>query len=83
MAIADNGYLWHAILGLVMSMISVYYYILVVKAMYGKAVKDQKIFTMSGSMHLVALLSLIATLFIGIYPAPLATLANAAARALW
>jgi NADH-quinone oxidoreductase subunit N len=83
MAIADNGYLWLAILGLVMSMISVYYYILVVKAMYGKAVKDQKIFTMSGSMHLVALLSLIATLFIGIYPAPLATLANAAARALW
>jgi len=83
MAIADNGYLWLAILGLVMSMISVYYYILVVRAMYGKAVKDQQIFTMSGSLRIVALLSLIATLFIGIYPAPLATLANAAAMALW
>ncbi|SEJ02004.1 NADH dehydrogenase subunit N [Propionispira arboris] len=83
MAIADSGYLWLAILGLVMSMISVYYYILVVRAMYSNAVKDQQIFTMSGSLRIVALLSLIATLFIGIYPAPLATLANAAAMALW
>jgi NADH-quinone oxidoreductase subunit N len=83
MAIADNGYLWLAILGLVMSMISVYYYILVVRTMYRNAVKDQQIFTMSGSLRIVALLSLIATLFIGIYPAPLATLANAAAMALW
>ncbi|WP_019552774.1 NADH-quinone oxidoreductase subunit N [Propionispira raffinosivorans] len=83
MAIADNGYLWLAILGLVISMISVYYYILVVRTMYRNAVKDQQIFTMSGSLRIVALLSLIATLFIGIYPAPLATLANAAAMALW
>lgn len=83
MAITDKGYLWLAILGLVLSMVSVYYYMLVVKVMYSKDAKDPQAFTMSGSLRIVALLSLIATLFIGIYPAPLAALANAAARSLW
>jgi len=83
MAITDQGYFWLAILGLVLSMVSVYYYMLVVKVMYSKDAKDQQAFTMSGSLRIVALLSLIATLFIGIYSAPLAALANAAARSLW
>jgi NADH-quinone oxidoreductase subunit N len=83
MAITDKGYFWLALLGLVMSMISVYYYMLVVRAMYSKDAKDQQAFTASGSLRIVALISLIATLFIGIYPAPLAALANAAAQSLW
>ncbi len=83
MAITDKGYFWLAILGLVMSMVSVYYYMLVVRAMYSKDAKDQQAFTASGSLRIVALISLIATLFIGIYPAPLAALAKAAAQSLW
>lgn len=82
-AIAEQGYMWLVILGFVMSMISVYYYILVVKAMYGNEAKDDREFTVGGSLRLVAMLSLVASLFIGIYPEPLAELANAAARALW
>lgn len=83
MAITDKGYFWLALFGLILSMISVYYYMLVVKAMYGKAAKDQREFTTSGALRIVALISLIATLFIGIYPSPLVELANAAARSLW
>jgi NADH-quinone oxidoreductase subunit N len=83
MAITDKGYFWLAILGLVMSMVSVYYYMLVVRTMYSKDAKDQQAFTASGSLRIVALISLIATLFIGIYPAPLAALASAAAQSLW
>jgi NADH-quinone oxidoreductase subunit N len=83
MAITDKGYFWLAMLGLVMSMISVYYYILVVRTMYSKEAKNQQEFTASASLRIVALISLIATLFIGIYPGPLAELANAAARSLW
>jgi NADH-quinone oxidoreductase subunit N len=83
MAIADKGYFWVAMLGLVMSMVSVYYYMLVVKVMYSKEAKNEQEFTASVSLRIVALISLIATLFIGIYPGPLAELANAAARSLW
>lgn len=83
MAITAKGYFWLAVLGFVMSMVSVYYYMLVVRAMYGKEPKHQQEFNSSGSLRIVALLSLIATLFIGIYPGPLAELANAAARTLW
>lgn len=83
MAITEKGYFWLVILGLVMSMISVYYYMLVVRVMYGKEANYQQKFTASGLLRMVALLSLIATLFIGIYPTPFVALANAAARSLW
>jgi NADH-quinone oxidoreductase subunit N len=82
-AIAAQGYLWLVVVGFVMSMISVYYYILVVKAMYTHPVQDDRVLTVNGPLKLVAMVSLLATLFIGIYPEPLAELANAAARALW
>lgn len=83
MAITDKGYFWLAVLGFVMSMVSVYYYMLVVKTMYSKKAKDDNEFIVSGAVRAVALISLIVTLFIGIYPGPLAEFANAAARALW
>lgn len=83
MAIAGQGYLWLVILGFVMSMISVYYYILVVKAMYSRKTGDERRLHVSGPLRLVAMVSMFATLFIGIYPEPLAELANAAARVLW
>lgn len=82
-AIVEKGYLWLAILGFVMSMISVYYYISVVKTMYSKEAKDEQEFIVSGPLRMAAVVSLIATLFIGIYPGPLADLASAAARVLW
>lgn len=83
MAISDKGYFGLAILGFVMSMISVYYYMLVVRTMYSKQAKDSQEFIVSGPIRAVALISLVASLFIGIYPGPLAELANAAARVLW
>ncbi|MPM60328.1 NADH-quinone oxidoreductase subunit N [bioreactor metagenome] len=83
MAITDKGYFGLAILGFVMSMISVYYYMLVVRTMYSKKARDSQGFIVSGPIRAVALLSLIASLFIGIYPGPLAELANAASQALW
>lgn len=83
MAIAEQGYLWLVILGFVMSMISVYYYILVVKAMYSHEPEDEREFMVSSPLRLVAVVSLLASLFVGIYPEPLAELATAAALALW
>lgn len=83
MAITEQGYLWLAVLGFVMSMISVYYYILVAKTMYKDKARHESKLIVNGSVKMVAVVSLIATLFTGIYPGPLLQLANAAARILF
>jgi NADH-quinone oxidoreductase subunit N len=78
-AVIDQGYLWLAIIGLVMSMISVYYYLSVVRVMYMGQVTDYSAIKISGSMKLVLYVCMILTVLIGIYPGPLAELANTAA----
>ncbi len=83
MAVIEQGYLWMAIIGFVMSMISVYYYLQVVKTMYMKEPKDEQPLVIGGPIGLAASISILVTLFLGIYPAPLAKLAKAAAQALW
>lgn len=82
-AVVESGYLWLALLGFVMSMISVYYYLLVAKAMYLGEVDSWRPFTVSSSLQWAALVSLAITLFCGIYPGPLATLAAQAAGSLF
>ncbi len=72
------GYLWLAFIGLLMSMISVYYYLLVAKAMYiGESEREDTI-----DLRLPARFALwvcmLATILIGVYPAPLSNLAQIA-----
>ena len=82
-AAVEQGFLWLALLGFVMSMISVYYYLLIAKAMYlHEPVGDQAV-PVSQPLGLAALVSLILTIFFGIYPGPLADLATVAARSLF
>lgn len=83
MAAMEQGYWELAALGFGMSMISVYYYLLVVRAMYMNPPRQQQRLVASGFLQLAAVVSVAATLFIGIYPAPLAALAHIAAQALW
>ncbi|MDF2570420.1 MAG: NAD(P)H-quinone oxidoreductase subunit 2 [Sporomusa sp.] len=83
MAVIEQGYLWMAIIGFVMSMISVYYYLQVVKTMYMKEPKDEQPLVILVPIGLAASISILVTLFLGIYPAPLAKLAKAAAQTLW
>ncbi|MHB8170856.1 MAG: NADH-quinone oxidoreductase subunit N [Thermincolia bacterium] len=81
-AIVEKGYLWVALIGLVMSMVSVYYYLNVAKAMYMNDPTDDAPITISGSMKFVLLVSMVATIFLGIYPTPLFDMASAAAQVL-
>ena len=77
-AVVDQGYLWLAFVGFVMSMISVYYYLLVAKAMYlGKS--DGKPIVISGAVRAAVVISVLATLLIGVCPESLAELTNLAA----
>ncbi|MBC8016265.1 MAG: NADH-quinone oxidoreductase subunit N, partial [Sporomusaceae bacterium] len=81
-AVIEKGYIWMGILGFVMSMISVYYYLIIGRVMYMNEPQDQHEYVISGELRLAAAVGFIGTLFIGIYPEPLAKLANAAARSL-
>ena len=74
-AVVDQGGLWLAFVGFIMSMISVYYYLLVVKAMYlGEGPKEPV--KISGALRACVLVSVALTLALGVYPEPLANLTN-------
>ena len=82
-AVAEQGYLWVAMVGFLMSMISVYYYLLVVKAMYMHKAEAQTPFVSGLSLRLAAGIGLFFTLLLGVYPEPLAALSTVAAAVLW
>ena len=82
-AVVEQGFLWLALLGFVMSMISVYYYLIVTKAMYMKDATDNTPLTVGQSLGVAAMVSMLLTILFGIYPGPLAELATTAATSLF
>ena len=85
-AVVDKGYLWLAFVGFVMSMISVYYYLMVTKAMYRdltdfEAETAAQTLEYSPVVKLVALCALVGTVLLGVWPEPIAQLAGRAAAA--
>lgn len=83
-AAVDSGLLWLAIIGFVMSMISVYYYLMVTKAMYRDLGDDEEWRAEKMSVPMLArvsaLAAVIATLAIGICPETLAMITNVASE---
>ncbi len=83
-AAVEKGYLWLAFIGFVMSMISVYYYLQVTKAMYRDLEPGEE--AMAEPLRVptlartAALISAAATLAIGVWPEGLATITNIASR---
>ncbi|MTI79884.1 MAG: NADH-quinone oxidoreductase subunit N [Firmicutes bacterium] len=75
--IAD--YFWLALLGLIMSMISVYYYLRVCLVMYRDEPIDNTPIKTSGNVTVVLVVAMIATIILGIYPGPLSEVTNTAA----
>ncbi len=78
-----KDHLWLVILGLVMSMASVYYYMSVVKAMYMNDPVDNSPIKVPAGAKFTLLVSMIITVFLGIYPQPLSVLASWASKALF
>jgi len=65
-----------AIIGVLTSVISAYYYFLIIKAMYIDPVKEGFQIVQSKSLIFALMVSLILTLLIGIYPAPFLSFAR-------
>ncbi|MBR1760953.1 MAG: NADH-quinone oxidoreductase subunit N [Schwartzia sp.] len=83
-AAVDYGYLWLAFVGFIMSMMSIYYYLLVVRAMYRDLDPQEadaaRPIAAPFSVRAVALLSAAATLVVGVWPELLARATNFASQ---
>lgn len=77
--IIDN-YLWLAFIGLIMSMVSVYYYLRVALVMYRDEPADPTPIKISSPVAITLVVTMVATIAIGVYPGPLSELINAAAH---
>ncbi|MDP4127424.1 MAG: NADH-quinone oxidoreductase subunit N [Bacillota bacterium] len=81
-AVMDSGFTAIAYIGFVMSMVSVYYYLSVVKVMFlgeGEGLPDIPV---HGAVKFSMVFSMLITIAIGLYPTPLAQMAIAAAQSL-
>jgi NADH-quinone oxidoreductase subunit N len=82
-AVIDAGHLGIAVLGFVLSMVSVYYYLNVVKSMYLAEPVDDRPFMVAGTLKFTVLFAMTATLAMGLYPGPLSQLAELAAKTVF
>ncbi|MEW6066343.1 NADH-quinone oxidoreductase subunit N [Desulforamulus profundi] len=78
-----EGYMWLVYLGLIMSMVSVYYYLRVVLVMFRDDPKDPSPIEMGSAATLTLFITLVTTIVLGIYPGPLAEMANMAAQSFF
>ncbi|MDW7673023.1 MAG: NADH-quinone oxidoreductase subunit N [Bacillota bacterium] len=80
-AAIEQGFIWLAIVALAMSLVSVYYYLIVVKVMFLGEPADDKPIVIPGSIKLTLMLAMVVTVFLGIYPTPVYEWAVVAAKA--
>lgn len=79
-----DDYLWLAFIGLIMSMVSVYYYLRVALVMYrDNPPEGSSAITVSAPVSVTLLVAMLATLFLGIYPGPVSEVINTAARSFF
>ena len=81
-AAIDAGYVWLAVIGVLNSAISLYYYIRIVVFMYVKKETAGSEPTMSPALGIALGAAVVATIVLGIYPRLLFELAEASARTL-
>ena len=81
-AAADGGYLWLAGLAATASLISLYYYLMVIKQMYIHPAEDAAPLSVPALTKGVLAVLVLAVIFIGVYPGPLVDAIDAASRSL-
>lgn len=69
--VVKQGYLWMAFLAMGMSVVSIYYYIMVIRVMLMGEVKDSTKINIPASLKVVMIVSVIMILIMGLYPGPI------------
>jgi len=80
-AAVQAGFGWLAIIAVLMSAVSMFYYLRLVVAMYLREGKDAEV-AITPSLRLVAIACLVVTLFLGMWPTPLVDGAAVSSQAL-
>lgn len=78
-----DGYLWLAFIGLIMSMVSVYYYLRVALVMYRDEPVDPTPIKLPSPVAVTLIVAMVVTLVVGVYPGPLSELVNNAAHSFF
>src|SRR5262249_8823806 len=81
-AAIEAGYVWLALIGVLNSAISLYYYIRIVVFMYVKPSVDASEPTFGPALAVALGIAVVATIALGVYPRLLFELAEASARTL-
>ena len=81
-AAIDGGYYWLAVIGVLNSAVSIYYYLRVVVFMWFKGEPTGSDLVLSPAMAVLLAITIVGTIAIGIYPRPLFDLADVSARTL-
>ncbi|HSL24217.1 MAG TPA: NADH-quinone oxidoreductase subunit N [Vicinamibacterales bacterium] len=81
-AAIEAGYVWLAVIGVLNSAISLYYYIRVVVFIWTREEAAGSALSLSPALATVLVVAVVGTLALGIYPAPLFELAEASAQTL-
>ena len=82
-SVADNGYFWLASVAVLSSFISLYYYLIVLKAAYIDPTEERSRLTIPVFTQAVAVVLALAVFAVGLYPAPLFEVTDSVARALF
>ena len=81
-AVMKEGFLWLVLVGVLNSIVSLYYYLQVVRQMYIVPPRTEEPVPDSPALSGALLITMAGVLLLGIYPAPLVELIRVAARAL-
>jgi NADH-quinone oxidoreductase subunit N len=81
-AAIEAGYVWLAVIGVLMSALSLYYYVRVIVFMWMKDEVAAAPLRLSPALGVAVALALAGTLALGVYPAPVFEFAESSARAL-
>ena len=79
-AAIEGGLIWLVVVAVLTSVVSLYYYLGVVRQMYFRAPTDESLVTSGGMLKIALIISVIGVLLLGIYPNIVLDLANQAAR---
>jgi NADH-quinone oxidoreductase subunit N len=79
-AAIEAGYIWLAVIGVVNSVISLYYYVRIVVFMWIKEEAVPGVIVMPPAIAVALVVAMAGSLFLGMYPTPLFDFATASAR---
>ncbi len=82
-SVADQGYLWLAAVAVTASLISLYYYLYVIREMYISPATDRTRFSVPIVMRVSIAVLTVGIFFVGLYPAPLFELTDDVSKALF